>query len=206
MSKDAWLDWYQDKRVEEGVVDFAKMLKEAAANRILDFGCGTGRNTVYLVRVGFEVYGFDWSEAAVAATRQELSREKLDANLQVWDMNQTPLPYDRSFFHGILAMRVLHHTYVDRIKRIASEIERITKTGGLLYVEVPTYEKAMRQKREGSKSKEPEPGTFVPLEGDEAGIPHHHFRKDELVSLFPGFTPKTLDEKSEHHRLTAIRS
>ena len=83
MSKDAWLDWYQDKRVEEGVVDFAKMLKEAAANRILDFGCGTGRNTVYLVRVGFEVYGFDWSEAAVAATKQELSREKLDANLQV---------------------------------------------------------------------------------------------------------------------------
>ncbi len=59
MSKDAWLDWYQDKRVEECVVDFAKMLKKAAATRILDFGCGTGRNTVYLVRVGFEVYGFD---------------------------------------------------------------------------------------------------------------------------------------------------
>src|SRR5439155_359783 len=73
MSKDAWLDWYRDKRVEECVVDFGRMFKEAAATRILDFGCGTGRNTVYLVRVGFEVYGFDWSEAAVAATKQELS-------------------------------------------------------------------------------------------------------------------------------------
>jgi hypothetical protein len=64
----------------------------------------------------------------------------------------------------------------------------------------------MRQKAEGGRFEEPESRTFVPLDGDEAGIPHHHFGKQELLALFPKFIPKTLDEKYEHYCLTAIRT
>ncbi len=62
MSKDSWVEWYSDRRVEENVVDLAKVLREKGASRILDFGCGTGRHTVYLARMTFDVYGFGfWS-------------------------------------------------------------------------------------------------------------------------------------------------
>ena len=77
MSKDAWLDWYRDRKVEESVLRLATGLKKAGASRILDFGCGTGRHTVYLARMGFEVYGFDWSEAALDATKRELLGQSL---------------------------------------------------------------------------------------------------------------------------------
>jgi SAM-dependent methyltransferase len=61
LSKDAWLNWYPEREVEEGVRRFAQALKEASSPRVLDFGCGTGRNAVYLARFGFRMHGFDWS-------------------------------------------------------------------------------------------------------------------------------------------------
>ncbi len=205
-NKDAWVDWYKDGRVAEHIPVLARLLKEANAERVLDFGTGTGRHTVYLAKMGFEVYGFDWSEASVRVANRELARQGLSANLRVWDMTETPLPYADSFFDGVIGVRVLHHTYAEKIRRIALEIERITKVGGLVYVEVPTYEKALRQKLEGMRSKEPEPGTFVPSERDEAGIPHHHCTRVELLKLFPNFTVRTFEEYDEHYCFTGIRN
>ena len=202
MNKDAWLNWYPDREVEEGVVRFSRLLKESGSSRVLDFGCGTGRNTAYLTGLGFETHGFDWSEAAVAAAKQELSRASLSADLRVWDMNETPFPYSDSYFDAVLVMRVMHHTYLEKIGRITAEIGRITRGGGLLYLEVPAYERAHRP----VPCTEPEPGTFVPSNGDEAGIPHHFFKKEELTSLFPNFTPLELDVKYDYHYcLTARR-
>ena len=60
--QDTWLDWYNDRRIEENVVLLVKRLLEAKVRRVLDFGTGTGRHAVYLARIGFEVYGFDWSD------------------------------------------------------------------------------------------------------------------------------------------------
>jgi len=37
--------------------------------RVLDAGCGRGRNLVYLMRAGFDVYGVDEDPAAIAAVR-----------------------------------------------------------------------------------------------------------------------------------------
>jgi SAM-dependent methyltransferase len=40
------------------------------AMRIFDAGCGSGRNLVYFLREGYEVFGADADSQAVAATRQ----------------------------------------------------------------------------------------------------------------------------------------
>src|SRR6266566_4500807 len=38
--------------------------------RVLDAGCGTGRNLVYFLRSGYEVFGVDESEQAIEQTQQ----------------------------------------------------------------------------------------------------------------------------------------
>ncbi|HXD30321.1 MAG TPA: class I SAM-dependent methyltransferase [Pyrinomonadaceae bacterium] len=38
--------------------------------RVLDAGCGSGRNLVYFLRSGYEVFGVDESEAAIAQVRR----------------------------------------------------------------------------------------------------------------------------------------
>ena len=203
--KDTWLNWYKDRRVEDGVVTFADLLRKANARNVLDFGTGTGRHTVYLTSLGFNVYGFDWSENAITITKEELSKKQLSADLRVWDMNHNPLPYNDEFFDAILAVRVLHHTYMHKIERIVSEILRVTRVGGYLYLEVPTYEKAIKQRLDGAKSEEPEPGTFIPTAGDEAGVPHHHFKLNELLTVFAQFKLLTLEEKDGHYCFTGVR-
>jgi SAM-dependent methyltransferase len=126
MSKDSWLSWYQVRRVERGVADLASRLTDTGPSRILDFGCGTGRHTVYLARMDFDVFGFDWSGAAIEIAKRELANQKLEAYLQIWDMNNTPLPYKDSFFDVVISVRVLHHTFGDKIKRIASFLQQLT--------------------------------------------------------------------------------
>lgn len=203
MSKDTWVGWYADRRVEPGVAALAEILKEKRAATVLDFGCGTGRHTVYLSKLGFSVSGFDWSEASIEVAKKELQREGLDAHLSVWDMNQTPLPYPDKYFDAVLAVRVFHHAYAEQVRRSTAEIGRITKPGGHLYVEVPTFGRFRSEKEKGVEFDEPEPGTYLPRGGDEVGIPHHFFRKEELVSLFRQFTPTHLQETEDHLCLTA---
>jgi len=203
--KDTWLNWYKDGRVEDGVVTFAELIRKTDARKVLDFGTGTGRHTVYLASLGFNMYGFDWSQNAIAITKEELSKKRLSANLKVWDMNQTPLPYGDEFFDAILAVRVLHHTYIQAIERIVSEIVRVARVGGYLYLEVPTYDEAIKQKLESAKSEEPEPGTFIPLAGEEVGVPHHHFKLNELLTVFAQFKLLTLEEKDGHYCFTGVR-
>jgi len=38
--------------------------------RVLDAGCGSGRNLVYFLRSGYEVFGVDESEAAIVQVRR----------------------------------------------------------------------------------------------------------------------------------------
>ncbi len=41
-----------------------------AGSRILDAGCGSGRNLLYFLREGYEVFGTDWDPLAIEDTRR----------------------------------------------------------------------------------------------------------------------------------------
>src|SRR5436305_15159995 len=58
-----------------GTIDiylFDQLLKRriVPGMRVLDAGCGAGRNLVYLLRSGFAVFGVDESSAAIEQTRR----------------------------------------------------------------------------------------------------------------------------------------
>jgi SAM-dependent methyltransferase len=205
MNQDTWLYWYWGKedRVEPEVLRLGLMFKEKGIGSVLDAGCGTGRHTVYFAQQGFRVSAFDQSEAAVQRARGLLKDKRLDAKLLVWDMTKTPWPYKDSEFDAVIAVRVIHHTNMRAIERIVHEMMRVTREGGYLYVESPTYEKAMRQKADGVRSEEIEKGTFLPLEGEEKGILHHHFTEQELRELFKNIVDLRIRE--EHYCLTAVK-
>jgi tellurite methyltransferase len=63
-----------DVRAQFGDIDiylFDQLLRGRlpASGRILDAGCGGGRNLAYFLRAGFDVYGVDASPDAIAAVR-----------------------------------------------------------------------------------------------------------------------------------------
>ena len=44
-----------------------------SSGTVLDAGCGDGKNSIYLERVGFRVSGFDISQAAINGLRRRFS-------------------------------------------------------------------------------------------------------------------------------------
>ncbi len=180
---------------------FADRLTQIQANRVLDLGCGSGRHLIYLLKRGFEMYGFDQSPNGLALTREWLLQENLSADLRQGSFYD-PLPYPAAFFDGILSTQAIHHARIADIRRAAQEIARITRPGGLLFLVVPSK----NPKFDPNKIKQIEPDTFIPLDGDEAGLPHHLFNPQSLAETFAGFEAIDLhpDHRS-HHVFTARR-
>src|SRR4030088_1056922 len=63
--------------------------------RVLDAGCGAGRNLVYLLRGGFEVFGVDESRGAIAQARRlatTLAPHLVKDNFRVEPVEQMSFP------------------------------------------------------------------------------------------------------------------
>jgi cyclopropane fatty-acyl-phospholipid synthase-like methyltransferase len=202
MKQDVWQFWYPRKEgtFEPEVPKLAQLLTGNHTSKLLDFGCGAGRHTVYFAQRGFQVYGFDKSVAAVEQAMRALEREELHADLRVWNMTHR-LPYEGSFFDAVIATRVIHHTYTKNIKKISEEINRVLRTEGYLFLQVPAYRRQdRREKREDRTVTEVELRTYIASEGEEKDIPHHEFTKKELKQLFSNYTTVMIHRRTDHYR------
>src|SRR5580700_98650 len=77
--------------------------------RVLDAGCGSGRNIVYLLREGYEVFGADASAEAVEGVRglaERLAPKPQGTNFQVAGIESMPFP--DAFADVVLCNSVLH--------------------------------------------------------------------------------------------------
>jgi SAM-dependent methyltransferase len=194
--KSAWKDWHTKKKgvVEPEVEEVEELLRESNGGRILDVGCGVGRHPFYFARRGFEIYGFDDDEDAIEKDRQILHKEERKADLRVWDMTK-PLPYRDAFFDAALAVRVIHHTNISNITKIVHELDRVLKPKGFLFLQVPSYESEIFD----SGTIWAEPGTLIARGGPEKDVPHHFFKKDELLGMFPGYATRKIHSNSDHY-------
>ena len=75
--------------------------------RLLDIGCGTGSDTVWLAQQGFTVTGTDLSEIAVAQAKENAVNARVICEFHVLDFQSEPVPggpfdslYDRGCFHS----------------------------------------------------------------------------------------------------------
>jgi SAM-dependent methyltransferase len=120
--------WYQGRR---------RVLEQAIARlglptqaRILDAGCGSGRNMVDLAHHGI-VTGVELSSTSVQLARERNSGEVLEGS--VMDM-----PLDDHSFDLTVSLDVIEHLEDD--VGALQELRRVTKPGGALLVTVPAYQ------------------------------------------------------------------
>jgi len=158
----------------------SQALHAGGANTILDLGCGSGRHVVYFAKQGFSVYGLDNSSTGLEIAKGWLSKENLKAELVNLEMTDK-FPWKNSFFDAVISTAVIHHADTQIIKKIIAEVERVLKKGGLIFIQVP------KQKNQAAKYKQIESNTFVPIDGPEAGLPHHYFTQEELKDYFSNF-------------------
>jgi len=99
--------------------------------KILEVGCGTGANLWYISREGFQAFGIDGSEIAIARARERMISENLIVDLQIGDI--VNLPFVDGFFDVVIDNECIYSNNYDNSDLILKEIARVLKTNGKFY-------------------------------------------------------------------------
>ncbi len=107
----------------------------APGMRVLDAGCGGGRNLVYLLRESYEVFGVDASAEAVEHLRSVAARlaPGLDAgNFRVETVEAMSFP--DGFADVVISNAVLHFARDDaQFEAMLRKMWRVLRPGGMLF-------------------------------------------------------------------------
>ncbi len=107
----------------------------APGMRILDAGCGYGRNLVHLMREGCEIFAVDADTAAIDHVRKlsaSLATGLPSKNFQVALIEEMPFPNE--FADVVLCNSVLHFARDTRhFLAMLKELWRVLRPGGMLF-------------------------------------------------------------------------
>jgi SAM-dependent methyltransferase len=104
-------------------------------HRVLDAGCGDGRNLIWLLQHGFECYGADLEPSAIDLVRQIASRlapALPSTNFTVADL--TRLPHPDGHMDAVICCAVLHFAADEgHFDAMVNELWRVLASRGLLF-------------------------------------------------------------------------
>jgi tellurite methyltransferase len=117
---------------------------------ILDAGCGGGRNLVYLLRNGYQVYGVDQHREAVAHVRRIASGLNPSLPLENFVVSTVEeMPFPSESFDVVISSAVLHFARDERhFQAMLKEMWRVLKPGGLFFARLASsigIEKLIKQ-------------------------------------------------------------
>jgi ubiquinone/menaquinone biosynthesis C-methylase UbiE len=167
-------------------VEYIESLPEKS--RVLDIGCGNGRNMILPRRLGHEVVGVDFSINLLRIAQEKLSMRELARSGHIIGGDASILPLKDDLFDAALYIATLHHipSEGDRLKSLG-ELERILKPDGTALISVwaldqPRFEELLR-----NKSKDPNfADIFIPWTRSDGKVFqrfYHLFEKNELKDL-----------------------
>ncbi len=170
----------------------ADAFARAQCKHVLDLGCGTGRHSVAFAARGFDVTAVDISLSGLNQTRAWLAESGRTAPLALTD-TRDPLPFSDQSFDAVFTNRVIHHALLERVRLAISEMYRVLRPHGQAFVTLPG------RREDGDEGVQVEPGTFIPQDGQEKGLPHHLFTEDEIHHEFAAFKIRNVEVLSENY-------
>ncbi|MBY9004295.1 MAG: methyltransferase domain-containing protein [Candidatus Lokiarchaeota archaeon] len=109
-----------------------ELIESGLSGKILDVGCGTGANVIYLAKQGLDITGIDFSEMAIMKARDYAKKVGIEATFFVRDFFN--LPKDEEKYDTIIDCG-LYHSFSYKDKEMYAEvIESLLNPGGTLYM------------------------------------------------------------------------
>jgi ubiquinone/menaquinone biosynthesis C-methylase UbiE len=105
---------------------FAELVRAAGTGPVADVGCGTGRVTAELSRLGLEVSGIDLSPGMIAVARRSHPGLRFDVG------SMLALDLRDAILGGLLAWYTIIHLPRERLPEAFAEFTRVLAPGGLL--------------------------------------------------------------------------
>ena len=108
--------------------------------KILDAGCGEGRNLIYFIREGFNVYGIDGNPLAIKylqTVARSINKSIPEENFITGDLRD--IQFSDEYFDVVLSSAVLHFSEgKSDFQKMFSELIRVLKPGGILFLRMCT--------------------------------------------------------------------
>lgn len=164
-------------RPDENLRTFCDIYLKRKA-RVLDIGCGGGRNSQYLAQEGCEVHGLDIAPAAVEFCRKRMNRFGLSGTFTVGEM--TSIPYEDGFFDGIVCVATLDHVTLQGAKKTIKEIRRVKSPQALAFI---TFDPPNRDSEIKGEAQAQEDGSLYFTEGPQKGMLFRRYTDDEIRNL-----------------------
>ena len=124
-----WRDT-RDHDVSQNIDALLQSLIGSAPFRVLDFGCGPGRDLITFKELGQEAIGLDGSERFVAMAREH-------SGCEVWCQDFLKLDLPAEYFDGIFANASLFHVPSQELPRVLRELYVALKPDGALFSSNP---------------------------------------------------------------------
>jgi tellurite methyltransferase len=108
--------------------------------RVLDAGCGTGRNLPYFLRHGFDVRAVDADVAAIRTVRELVASLNPGLPLdQIHCRSIDSLPWEDGSTDAVICSAVLHFAHDEReFAAMLQEMWRVLVPGGLFFARLAT--------------------------------------------------------------------
>ncbi len=164
-------------------------LRLAGCERVLDAGCGVGRQLVPLAREGFQVVGVDREASVLQVLKGRLQAAALSAPLLLADLRR--LPVATGCFDLGVSINVINHGDAAAFRDYCRELDRVLKVGAYLFIYVSPLTFAARVMLPGTRRLEP--GTLVDIATPDGKMVHHFPTPQELKGQFPGYEVRRLE-------------
>jgi len=127
---------------------------------VLDCGCGTGENALFLADKGYTVTGFDLAPTAISRALQKAEQRGLDVPFKVADALDMS-GYEDSF-DTVIDSGVAHVFTHEELSRYAAALHRVCRTGATVHVLGINEHRAFQSQLAGAVAElggdAPEPG------------------------------------------------
>jgi SAM-dependent methyltransferase len=125
-------DWHSSKfnsyDCDEYLLKFIKLLK---GKKILDLGCGNGRDLEFFCNKNFDAIGVDYSKELIKKAKNRIK------NIRILEMDfLKKLKFKNDTFDGIWACGSLLNVPKKSLDRILLELKRVLKNKGILFISV----------------------------------------------------------------------
>src|SRR5215208_4377008 len=114
------------KYLEPGALEILEQLYVEPGSNVLDVGCGAGQIAIPMARNGIHVTGVDIATNLIADARARAAAEGVTVQFDEGDAEDLPYP-DASFDTVISLVGAM---FAPRPERVASELKRVTRSGG----------------------------------------------------------------------------
>lgn len=110
----------------------------SAGARVLDYGCGGGNNSVFLLQKGYSVTGVDVAPSFRNLVAKNLELHHLDqsnlASFGLIDPSSTTLDFPDNHFDFVLSNQVLYYLPDEQhLKNVCRELRRVLRPGGTVF-------------------------------------------------------------------------